>query len=166
MARDIALIVKPSSGRGKAGRSLESIRDHLASLGAAVEVLTSRSAAHATELASEASRRHPVVAAMGGDGMIALVANGLLGTEATLGVVPSGSGNDFASALGFARRRPAEACAVLAYGRTRIIDGGRIEDGPLPTATNIPSNSRAVPSSSTRNPTGRNRRSVASTATT
>jgi diacylglycerol kinase (ATP) len=127
---DVALIVNPSSGRGKAGRLLESIRERLGSLAIDVEVLASRSAAHATELAAGAAQRHAVVAAMGGDGMVALVANGLLGTEATLGIVPAGSGNDFASALGYARRRAVEACSVLARGRIRTVDVGRIEGGP------------------------------------
>lgn len=127
--RSVGLVVNPTSGRGKAGRLLPEIRARLVSLGCAAEVYTSASASHASELAADASRRHDVVAAVGGDGMVAFVAQGVLGTEAALGIVPAGTGNDLAANLGYARRKPLEACAVLARGRRRRIDVGRIEGG-------------------------------------
>jgi YegS/Rv2252/BmrU family lipid kinase len=125
----IALVANPTSGRGAAARVLPSAISRLQSLGHSVEVLTSTSANHATELAAAASVRHPVVAAVGGDGMVAFVANGVLGTSAAFGIVPTGTGNDFARALGYDHRDPLAACAVLSAGVTRMVDVGRIEGG-------------------------------------
>lgn len=129
MARDLALVVNPASGRGRAGRLAAAVAERLRAAGASVEVLASRSAEHATALARDAAARHEAVAAMGGDGMVAFVANGILGTGAALGIVPTGTGNDFAVTLGYPRRRPLEACAALAGDRTRVVDVGRIEGG-------------------------------------
>ena len=127
--RSVGLVVNPTSGRGKAGRLLPEIRARLISMGCEAEVYTSASAAHASELAAEASRRHEVVAAVGGDGMVAFVAQGVMGTAAALGIVPAGTGNDLAANLGHTRGKPLEACAVLARGTRRRIDVGRIEGG-------------------------------------
>jgi diacylglycerol kinase (ATP) len=126
VTRDLAIVVNPGSGRGKAGRLLDPVCERLRAAGGSVEVLASRSAEHATELARAAAERHPAVVAMGGDGMVAFVANGVLGTPAELGIVPTGSGNDFAAALGYSRRRPLDACTALLDGRTRVVDVGRI----------------------------------------
>ncbi len=54
---------------------------------------------HATELAQRAPEGARVVA-VGGDGTVHEVLRGLAGTEKVLGVVPIGSGNDFARMLG------------------------------------------------------------------
>lgn len=129
MGRSVALVVNPTSGRGAAGRLLPAVRERLGALGVSVEILASRSAEHASDLAAQASSRHEVVAAMGGDGMAAFVANGVLGTPACFGIVPTGTGNDFATNLGYPRRKPLAACRILARGRERVVDVGRIEGG-------------------------------------
>lgn len=125
--RDLALIVNPTSGRGKAARLLPRIEERLRAVGCSVTTRESRSASHATELAAEAAARHEVVVACGGDGMVAFVANGVLGSEAALGIVPLGSGNDFAAHAGYRRRDPLGACRVVAAGAVRSVDAGRIE---------------------------------------
>lgn len=130
MARDLALVVNPSSGRGRTGRLIDPVLDRLRAGGATVEVLPSLSAGHATELAREASARHAAVVAMGGDGMVHLVANGLVGSGAVLGIVPTGTGNDFAVNLGYPRRQPMDACRALLGDAERAVDVGRIEGGP------------------------------------
>jgi YegS/Rv2252/BmrU family lipid kinase len=126
VTRDLALIFNPTSGRGKAARLRPEIEARLAGLGCSVETLASRSASHATELAAAAAERHPAVVAMGGDGMVALVANGVLGSKAVFGIIPSGSGNDFAVNLGYLRHDPVAACAAVAAGSVRAVDVGRI----------------------------------------
>lgn len=128
-ARSVGLVVNPSSGRGRAGRIAPKIGERLVARGCSVETLTSTSAGHASELAAQAAAKHDVVAAVGGDGMVAFVAQGVLGTEAALGIVPAGTGNDLAANLGYTRRKPMDACDVLAFGPVRRIDVGRIEGG-------------------------------------
>ncbi len=51
------------------------------------------------ELAREKSVNYDIVVACGGDGTISQVANGLVGSNAALGVIPIGSGNDFVKTL-------------------------------------------------------------------
>lgn len=109
---------------------LPRIQDRLRDAGVHAVTFVSRSAQHATELAAEAAGAHPIVAAAGGDGMVHFVANGVIGTKAALGIVPLGTGNDFAVNVGYSRTDPLAACAVLAAGAVRTVDAGRIEGGP------------------------------------
>ncbi len=109
----MAVVANPASGRGRVGRILPGALARLRESSLDVEVIHSRSAAHATEAAAAAATRHPVVVAAGGDGMVHLVVNGILGSQAALGILPCGTGNDFAVNLGYPRRRPLVACAVL-----------------------------------------------------
>src|SRR3989441_10403590 len=86
---------------------------------------------HGQELAAEAARagaRH--VIAVGGDGTVHEVANGLLRADAetALGVVPIGSGNDFAKLVGQYGHDPVRAVARLVTARMRRFDAGRVFD--------------------------------------
>ena len=123
----VGLVVNPSSGRGKGRTFGVRATERLRSLGCDVEAFESRSAPHLAELGAEAAERHEVVAALGGDGTIALVAQGVIGTSAALAIVPAGTGNDLAANLGYKRKDAMAACAVIAAGRRRRIDVGRIE---------------------------------------
>jgi YegS/Rv2252/BmrU family lipid kinase len=68
-----------------------------------------------------------LVIAWGGDGTINEVASALVHSDATLGIVPGGSGNGLARDLGIPLgARP--ALEVAATGSTRRIDSGRIDD--------------------------------------
>lgn len=51
-------------------------------------------------IARESARHFDVVVAVGGDGTANEVANGVIGSQASMGVIPTGSGNDFAQMLG------------------------------------------------------------------
>jgi YegS/Rv2252/BmrU family lipid kinase len=68
------------------------------------------------------------IVAMGGDGTINEVANGLLGSEATLAVIPAGTGNDFIRMLGIPSN-PMQAVETLLDGIPRTIDLGQVDDG-------------------------------------
>ncbi|HEY4190863.1 MAG TPA: diacylglycerol kinase family protein, partial [Candidatus Limnocylindrales bacterium] len=67
-----------------------------------------------------------VVVAVGGDGAVVRVASALAETEATLGIVPTGTGNLLASNLGVPHGAK-EAVRTLVHGRVRQIDLGRLE---------------------------------------
>ena len=84
---------------------------------------------HAQQLAAQAVQqgaRH--VVAVGGDGTVHEVANGLLcsDADAALGVVPIGSGNDFAKLVGVYGHDPLRAVARLVTARCRRFDAGRV----------------------------------------
>ena len=84
----------------------------------------------AVELAAEAAGTS-VVVAVGGDGTVHEVLNGLMTVERArrpiLGVVPSGTGNDYALELGMPLQDPAAAARALLDGSTRRVDVGRLE---------------------------------------
>src|SRR2546425_694591 len=99
--------------------------------GWAVDVVRTERPGHGQELATEAVRegaKH--VVAVGGDGTVHEVANGLLctDTDAALGVVPIGSGNDFAKLVGLYGHDPARAVARLVTARSQRVDAGRVLD--------------------------------------
>ncbi len=67
------------------------------------------------------------IVAMGGDGTVNEVANGVVGSDAVLAVIPAGSGNDFIHMTGI----PSDfhkAIEVLLHGHERTIDLGRVDD--------------------------------------
>jgi diacylglycerol kinase (ATP) len=83
----------------------------------------------ASELAARAAERHPIVVAMGGDGTVHEVAVGLLASSAALAVLPTGSGNDFATGLGLTS--PAAGAAAAGAGRVRVLDVGYFAGRPF-----------------------------------
>jgi len=71
-----------------------------------------------------------VVVAVGGDGTWSNVADRLVASgreDVTLGILPSGTGNDFGRNFGFHPKNPVEAVRVLAEGHVRSIDVGRVD---------------------------------------
>jgi YegS/Rv2252/BmrU family lipid kinase len=120
--------MNPAAGHGRSARFREEVlaaaRAHW---GEVTLELTARPG-HATELARAYAGEVERVVAVGGDGTVHEVANGLLSaglaTLPALGVVPVGTGNDFAKMTGGAGLRPAEAIAAFAAGGTRRFDVG------------------------------------------
>ena len=89
-------------------------------------VYLTREPGHATALAREAvAAGADLVLAVGGDGTVNEVAQGLLGSPAALGIVPVGSGNGLARALRLPLQ-PAAALAALESGARRRMDTGTL----------------------------------------
>ena len=124
---DAVLIINPTAGRGKAGKQVPEIRRLLGVKAANWAWHHTRKSGDATALAHEAAESGVrLVVAVGGDGTLHEVANGVLGTGATVGLIPFGTGNDFARALGLYGSLEA-ACSALTSGIVRHIDVGVIE---------------------------------------
>jgi len=111
------VIANPYAGtdRGRLGGSdaAELLRDR----GWDVRVCLTEGPAHATELAAAAAGDTDLVVAVGGDGTVHETARGLMGTDCPLGVLPSGSGNDFAQGIG---------CPTVKEGLSAI-EGGHLQ---------------------------------------
>jgi YegS/Rv2252/BmrU family lipid kinase len=128
VSREIALVVNPSAGGGRAARALPGVQARLRALGCNVETAATRDLAHARELAGEAARAGRVVVTLGGDGIVGCVAGALREVPgAVLGVLPGGRGNDFARVVGIPLDAEA-ACEVIAHGVPRPIDLGATDD--------------------------------------
>jgi diacylglycerol kinase (ATP) len=124
------IIVNPTAGSGRAAKLLPWIRERLALRPDADLHVTSRPG-DAQELAARAAATgSDRLVAVGGDGTIQEVLNGVLeaGARPSLGIVPVGSGNDLARSLGL----PTDAAEAwtVAIGRiTRGIDVAIATDG-------------------------------------
>ena len=95
------------------------VLDVLVANGIRIELAETHRPGHAEALAREAAcGGASMVVAAGGDGTIAEVANGLLGSPARLGVIPLGSANVVAHELSLPFE-PRAVAAALAFGRTR-----------------------------------------------
>src|SRR5690625_3591830 len=68
------------------------------------------------------------VLSMGGDGTLNGVLEPLVHSDRTLGVLPAGSADDFAAALGLPNDSLVPALEAIAAGRTRFVDTGRSEE--------------------------------------
>lgn len=123
--RAVTLIANPTSAGGGAARVLDAVADGLAARGIAVERIRSRSVEHTVEAAQTACDRGDVVAAVGGDGMLRIVAAAIVGRPgATFAAVPAGRGNDFVGAVGLPED-PVEIVDALASGPAVPLDTGR-----------------------------------------
>jgi YegS/Rv2252/BmrU family lipid kinase len=119
-------IVNPAAGKGTGARVGYGLADELAQVGLHVDIVSTPAPGEAARLASHAVEEgYERVIAVGGDGTANEVANGLVDTQVALGLYPIGSGNDFARALGYPRKRK-KIAAFLAQARARRIDVGEV----------------------------------------
>ncbi|SFR99674.1 diacylglycerol kinase (ATP) [Microbacterium sp. cf046] len=129
---NVTLLVNPAARggahTGAATRAAERLRAH----DVRTTIISGGSAAESSELLRTAiALGTDAVAVAGGDGTVSLAIQELAGTDVPLGIIPAGTGNDMATALGL-RELDAEAAAdAIAAGATRRIDLARVvrDDG-------------------------------------
>jgi len=133
--RTVTLVVNPSSGRGRALELLPQVAGRLRDAGLSAQILLSRSFDEAAEMTRQAaSSAADVLAVMGGDGMMHLGLNACAEAHAnghgqtTLGVIPAGTGNDFARGIGLDPKDPLAAATVVGSGERRLLDLARVNE--------------------------------------
>ena len=84
-----------------------------------------RSLEHARDLARAAAAAGEVPVSFGGDGLAGAVADAIKHSDAVMGVLPGGRGNDLVRTLGIPLD-PVEACRVLATAAPRELDLGQV----------------------------------------
>ncbi len=117
------LLVNPSAGGGRARERLPRVEAALRQRGLTHRVAFTESLEHGCAEAREAASAGDVPVVMSGDGLIGQVGGALAGTDAVMGIVPGGRGNDLARVLGIPTE-PEGAVEVLAAGHQRVIDVG------------------------------------------
>lgn len=119
-------IVNPAAGDGAGARVGAGLARELESSGFKLEIVQTPAPGEAARIAREASVDGcRTVIAVGGDGTANEIANGLVDTGTALALYPIGSGNDFARALGYPRKRR-DLPRFLAGARRRVIDVGEV----------------------------------------
>ena len=109
-------------------KTLERIVAALGAYGIKPEVAWTEYAGHAIELASNAAASYyDAVVAVGGDGTINEVVNGLVNTQTRLGIIPVGTANLLGSEMSVPANIEA-ACQVIAKGNAVEIDTGKVND--------------------------------------
>lgn len=124
------VIYNPTSGREQIKRNIPYILDRLEKVGYEASCHATSGVGDATLAAREAvERRFDLVVAAGGDGTISEVVNGLAEQtyRPTLGVLPMGTTNDFARAIGMPKTIK-KACDVLCAGVELPIDVGKVNN--------------------------------------
>ena len=151
--RSFHLLVNPRAGGGAAGAAVVPVARLLRDAGAAVEVTYTSGPAATAALVGEIVATGAVVVSVGGDGMVASLAGAVVATGGTLGLVPSGRGNDFARQLGVSSR-PEEVAETLLHAEPQTVDvidtGDRVVVGSVyvgvdSLASQIVNDSRHVP---------------------
>lgn len=117
------LFVNPISGRGRARRVLPEVVSLLERRGVSVGVSESLRKGDAWANARALGDGCDLAVAMGGDGTLNEVANGLAGRAIPVGLVPMGTGNVMAKEYRIPRD-PRRAVEVLLRGRTLALDVG------------------------------------------
>lgn len=121
-------IVNPIAGGGKAASLVKQIITRFENAPVEFDLYTTRERGDATGAARKAAAQGcDAVIAVGGDGTVNEVLNGIVGSQAVLGAVPGGKGNDFASSVGMPRDVDA-ACDALLNFNVKQIDLGKVLD--------------------------------------
>jgi YegS/Rv2252/BmrU family lipid kinase len=135
------IIVNPASGRGRGARAGAAVHRVLQAARADYDLSETEGPGHAIELAREAALAgREVIVAVGGDGTAHEALQGLAqaaqirgdwqaGRPAgALGLIPIGTGNDYAWRLGLPHNDPEAACRILFQDRRRVVDLGQVTD--------------------------------------
>jgi diacylglycerol kinase (ATP) len=131
----VVAIINPISGAGAdtsvAQQRIALLEDAFERRRLPAEIFLTERAGHARELATRAVRDGaPLVVVWGGDGTVNEAGTALLDSDVPMGLIPAGSGNGLAAALG----RPHEPRAAIASaldGQVRRIDAGMFGDRPF-----------------------------------
>lgn len=125
------IILNPKAHGGEAAGHAEQIRSLFTAYGLNFELALTDHEGDGARLAREAIERgFQVIVAAGGDGLAGEVAGALVGSQAVFGMIPLGSGDDFAKSLKIGRSIP-QAVELIRDRQTMMVDAG-IVSSPLP----------------------------------
>ena len=117
--KKICFIINPIAGKGKQKGIENQINKYLDLEKYSYEIQYTQRAQHAIELSREASLQFDIVVAVGGDGTINEVSNGMVGAKSAMGIIPVGSGNGLSRHLGIPLH-VIQAIRLLKIGRAHV----------------------------------------------
>lgn len=124
----VILFANPSSGRGKGANVLSIIENFLKLSNEVFSSISTNSLEQSLFLLRESVTKYPEakVVVVGGDGMIHAAINNIKGNP--IGLIPAGTGNDFARALGLSLEDPIENIRRVLSAGIEEVDLGKVGD--------------------------------------
>lgn len=131
-------VINPAAGRGRVGQMLQRLETIIRQEGqsAEVHIAVTQAPKHAIEIARKAPAGSRVVA-VGGDGTVHEVVRGIAGSDKAVGVIPIGSGNDFARMVGLRGLSLEAALRTALQGRIHSVDLGMVNNQPYGASLGI-----------------------------
>ncbi len=130
MAVSACLIFNPVAGQTNPEQDLEKIKSKLESA-LTLEILLTSVDQDAGELAQQAiAKSVDLIIVSGGDGTLSAAATALINSSIPLGIIPRGTANAFANALGIPTDLEA-ACQTILEGNTRTVDIALCNQAPM-----------------------------------
>lgn len=127
MAPTVAVLINPTSGKGKGGRSAPELGQLLHRRGVDAALLVATTAEESLAMAKEAvSSGIDALVAAGGDGTINLALQAVAESDTPLAVIPLGTGNDNARLLGMPKDDIEECVDIIADFTVRTVDIGHV----------------------------------------
>jgi YegS/Rv2252/BmrU family lipid kinase len=124
----IHVVINPAAGKDEP--ILNTLNDVFHQYGVDWSISVTKKYGDATEFARQAAESGAdLVAGYGGDGTQHEVANGILGTNTVMGVLPGGTGNGFANELGTPKELRPAVELLCTSTRVRSIDVVKLGDG-------------------------------------
>jgi diacylglycerol kinase (ATP) len=130
LGEPVFVVFNPASGKGRGARLIAPTLAALGRSGAVEHALTTKLGDEERITREALARGFRLIVAVGGDGTWSNVANALLNAgvrDATLGIIPGGTGCDLAKSLGIPPADVQRCASIILEGETRAIDVGRVE---------------------------------------
>lgn len=124
------LIFNPVAGQGNPDRDLALIRRTLEPQVQLKVIFTREDQNPADQAKAEIAAGAELIIASGGDGTVSAIAGAVANTDIPLGIIPRGTANAFATALGLPTYIQG-ACETILAGTTRVVDAARCNGEPL-----------------------------------
>ena len=121
-AESAVVFVNPAAGSGRTKGIISAAREAFGRRAYSVEFVETNSREDLqSRIRTAADQRCATMIAMGGDGTLQLLVREVIASKVTVGVIPTGGGNDFAAALGISGNLQTAVDTIVA-GRTRLLD--------------------------------------------
>ena len=121
----LGIILNPTAGRGRAEQIEKQIIELLRLRNIVFQLEKTNGPLDATNLSNQLGKEYDIIVAVGGDGTVNEVATGLIGSTASLAIIPTGSGNDFNKIIGISTKLEVAFDSILA-GTKKLIDLGSV----------------------------------------
>ena len=131
----LTIIVNPSAGNGRGNKLIKIICSKLLEKSINVEVIESINSNNAKEIAYKSSLNGNTIVACGGDGHVSNIAPIAAKNNANFGIIPTGSGNDFAKSLDLNNIK--NTILALINNKIKLIDLWKLNNRVFCSVVNI-----------------------------